>query len=76
MGSQQRCFKPSFAQQHLRRPLVTNIGDFLGLDKSEGGLGLGALGTSILFLGTIFAVVVYLTVTEKDGPELAYQAEE
>ena len=50
----------------LTRPLGANIGDFLGSDKSEGGLGLGTLWTSVLFLGTILAVVVFLTVTRKD----------
>ncbi|WP_246355159.1 hypothetical protein [Nocardioides ungokensis] len=50
----------------LTRPLGANIGDYLASDKSEGGLGLGTFGTSILFLGTILAVVVFLTVTDKD----------
>ena len=53
----------------LTRPLGANIGDYLASDKSEGGLGLGTFGTSILFLGTILAVVVYLTVTDKDRTE-------
>src|SRR6476660_7174732 len=48
----------------LTRPLGANIGDFLGSPKSEGGLGLGTLGTSVLFLATILAVVVFLTVTQ------------
>ena len=60
----------------LTRPLGANIGDFLGFDKSEGGLGLGTLGTSVLFLGTITAVVVYLTVTRKDRTELVYQSQD
>ena len=60
----------------LTRPLGANIGDFLGLDKSEGGLGLGTLGTSVLFLGTITAVVVYLTVTRKDRTELVHQSQD
>src|SRR6476619_3367215 len=53
----------------LTRPLGANIGDFLASPRSEGGLGLGTFGTSILFLGTILAVVVYLTVTDKDRTE-------
>ena len=53
----------------LTRPLGANLGDFLGADKSEGGLGLGTLGTSLLFLGTILIVVVYLSVTHKDRTE-------
>jgi hypothetical protein len=33
------------------------------------------LGTSLLFLGTILAVVVYLSVTKKDRTELANPAQ-
>ena len=54
----------------LTRPLGANIGDFLGSPRADGGLGLGTLGTSVLFLGTILAVVVYLTKTQKDRTEL------
>ncbi len=53
----------------LTRPLGANIGDFLASPRSDGGLGLGTLGTSVLFLGTILAVVIYLTVTQKDRTE-------
>ncbi|MGZ6752747.1 MAG: COG4705 family protein [Nocardioides sp.] len=53
----------------LTRPLGANIGDYLVSPKSDGGLGLGTLCTSVLFLGTILAVVVYLTVTHKDRTE-------
>jgi uncharacterized membrane-anchored protein len=54
----------------LTRPLGANIGDFLGADKAEGGLGLGTLGTTVLFLGTITAVVMYLSVTGRDRSEV------
>ena len=53
----------------LTRPLGANIGDFLASTRDEGGAGLGTLGTSVLFLGTILAVVVYLSVTHKDRIE-------
>jgi uncharacterized membrane-anchored protein len=53
----------------LTRPLGANIGDFLSLDRSEQGLGLGTLITSVLFLATILATVIYLTVTRKDQTE-------
>ncbi|MGZ4437050.1 MAG: COG4705 family protein [Nocardioidaceae bacterium] len=59
----------------LTRPLGANIGDFLGSDKSEGGLGLGTFWTSILFLGTILVVVVFLTITHKDRIETEPDAE-
>ncbi|MGC5166781.1 hypothetical protein [Luteimicrobium sp. DT211] len=50
----------------LTRPLGANIGDFLSADRSEGGLGLGTLWTSVLFLGAIVAVVVFLSLTHRD----------
>jgi uncharacterized membrane-anchored protein len=53
----------------LTRPLGANIGDFLGGPRADGGLGLGTLGTSVIFLGTILAVVIYLTITDKDRTE-------
>jgi uncharacterized membrane-anchored protein len=53
----------------LTRPLGANIGDFLGLGPDEGGLGLGTLGTSLLFLGAILLTVVYLSITKKDQTE-------
>jgi uncharacterized membrane-anchored protein len=53
----------------LTRPLGANIGDFLAAPRSEGGLGLGTLGTSVLFLGTIVVIVSYLTITDKDRTE-------
>ena len=54
----------------LTRPLGANIGDFLGSPHGDGGLGLGTLGTSVIFLGTILVVVIYLTKTQKDRTEL------
>lgn len=50
----------------LTRPLGANLGDFLASSHADGGLGLGTLGTSVLFLGTILVIVAYLTVTHKD----------
>ncbi|GAC1444721.1 MAG: membrane protein [Mycobacteriales bacterium] len=60
----------------LTRPLGANLGDFLGSDSSEGGLGLGTLGTSVLFLVTILALVVFLTITRRDRTELVYHGDE
>ncbi len=50
----------------LTRPLGANIGDFLASPRSDGGLGLGTLWTSVLFLAAILATVVYLSVTRVD----------
>ena len=59
----------------LTRPLGANIGDYLGSSHDDGGLGLGTLGTSLIFLGTILAVVIFLTITRRDvdEPPLALQ---
>jgi uncharacterized membrane-anchored protein len=60
----------------LTRPLGANIGDYLGSSKADGGLGLGTLGTSLLFLGTIAAVVTYLTISQRDRTELVYHGDD
>jgi uncharacterized membrane-anchored protein len=56
----------------LTRPLGANIGDYLASTHDDGGLGLGTLGTSLLFLVTILAAVVFLTMTHKDQTEIVY----
>ena len=53
----------------LTRPLGANIGDYLASARDEGGLGLGTLGTSVVFLSTILVVVIYLTRTHTDQTE-------
>jgi uncharacterized membrane-anchored protein len=50
----------------LTRPLGASIGDYLSQPRNLGGLGLGTVGTSVLFLVTILGLVVYLTITRKD----------
>ncbi len=55
----------------LTRPLGANIGDWLGLPPSEGGIGLGTLLTSILFLAAIVATVIYLSISRADVVEQA-----
>jgi uncharacterized membrane-anchored protein len=55
----------------LTRPLGANIGDWLGLTTPEGGLGLGTLLTSIIFLAAILAIVIYLSVSKADVGERA-----
>ncbi|HEY0950329.1 hypothetical protein [Nocardioides sp.] len=59
----------------LTRPLGANIGDYLASSHADGGLGLGTFGTSLLFLATILAVVVFLTVTDTDRTERTVPAE-
>jgi uncharacterized membrane-anchored protein len=58
----------------LTRPLGANIGDYLASPRADGGLGLGTAGTSVLFLGTILVVVVYLSLTGKDRTEAVRQS--
>jgi uncharacterized membrane-anchored protein len=60
----------------LTRPLGANIGDYLASPHADGGLGLGTFGTSVLFLGTILLVVIYLTKTQKDRTELAREPQD
>ncbi len=50
----------------LTRPLGASIGDYLSQPQNHGGLGLGATWTSVLFLGAIFGIVYYLTVSKHD----------
>jgi uncharacterized membrane-anchored protein len=50
----------------LTRPLGASIGDWLSQPVEETGLGLGTILTSVIFLATILALVVYLSVTKKD----------
>jgi uncharacterized membrane-anchored protein len=50
----------------LTRPLGANIGDYLSSTRHDGGLALGTLGTSLLFLGAILATVVYLSFSRVD----------
>jgi len=45
--------------------VISPIGDF-PLSRGAGGLGLGTVVTSVIFLGAILAPVIYLTVTHRD----------
>lgn len=50
----------------LTRPLGASIGDYLSQQTGDGGIGLGTVVTSALFLAVILGLVVYLPVTRKD----------
>jgi uncharacterized membrane-anchored protein len=52
----------------LTRPLGASIGDYLSQAPDDGGVGLGMVITSALFLTAILATVIYLTITKKDAP--------
>ena len=49
----------------ITRPLGASVGDYLSQPKNIGGLGLGTVGTSALFLGAILCAVVYISQSEK-----------
>lgn len=55
----------------LTRPLGASIGDFLSQPRHIGGLGLGTVATSVLFLSSILALVTYLAVSKVDRTERA-----
>ncbi len=51
----------------LTRPLGASIGDYLSQARTDGGIGLGTTGTSIIFLTAILGTVTYLSMTKKDA---------
>ncbi|MBI0379607.1 hypothetical protein JBE27_25825, partial [Streptomyces albiflaviniger] len=53
----------------LTRPLGASVGDYLSQPTGDGGLGLGTVVTSVLFLAVILSLVVFLAVTRKDVTE-------
>ena len=46
----------------LTRPLGASIGDLLSQQRADGGLGLGTMGTSALFLTIITSLVVFMSL--------------
>ncbi|MFJ7996108.1 hypothetical protein ACIQ7D_02895 [Streptomyces sp. NPDC096310] len=54
----------------LTRPLGASMGDYLSQPTGDGGLGLGTVVTSVLFLAVILGLVVHLSVTRKDTTQL------
>jgi len=57
----------------LTRPLGASIGDLLSQATTDGGFGLGTVGTTAIFLLAILFLVIYLSITKKDQtpvPEL------
>ena len=50
----------------LTRPLGASFGDLLSQPVADGGLGLGTVITSGLFLAAIASLVAFLTITRRD----------
>ncbi len=49
----------------LTRPLGASLGDYLSQPRHDGGLEIGTVGTSVVFLTAILALVVYLTIQKR-----------
>lgn len=49
----------------LTRPLGASFGDLLSHAPASGGLGLGTIGTSGVFLVVIMGLIAYMTVTQR-----------
>lgn len=50
----------------LTRPLGASLGDYLSQAPANGGLGIGTINLSVLFLIAILFTVIYLSITKKD----------
>jgi uncharacterized membrane-anchored protein len=50
----------------MTRPMGASIGDFLSQSPANGGLGLGATVTSVIFLLAILLTVIFLSITKQD----------
>ncbi|MEW2144114.1 hypothetical protein AB0869_15005 [Micromonospora vinacea] len=50
----------------LTRPLGAWLGDYLSQAPDDGGLGLGTVFTSALFVATMRGLVAYLSATRRD----------
>jgi len=46
----------------LTRPLGASLGDLLSQSRPNGGMGLGTVGTSLVFLAVIVTLVTFLSV--------------
>ncbi len=55
----------------LTRPLGASMGDLLAKPAIAGGLGLGTVTTSLIFLAAILGLVVYLTLSKVDRLDAA-----
>ncbi len=54
----------------LTRPLGASFGDYLSQPVTDGGLGLGTVGTSAIFLIGILGLVSFLSLSRVDAPVL------
>ena len=54
----------------LTRPLGASLGDFLSQPHAEGGLALGTVGTSAIFLTAILGIIIFLIITKIDQSQI------
>lgn len=59
----------------LTRPLGASFGDLMSQPARYGGFGLGTIATSAVFLITIIAIVIYMSVRH-EGEEFAIASDE
>ncbi len=59
----------------LTRPLGASIGDYLSQAHADGGLELGTIVTSAIFLMAILITVIYLSITKKDKITVTAESE-
>ncbi|MFF5229559.1 hypothetical protein [Dactylosporangium sp. NPDC000521] len=50
----------------LTRPLGASLGDWLSQSRDDGGLGLGTVGPSVVFILASVLLVVHLTRSRAD----------
>jgi uncharacterized membrane-anchored protein len=55
----------------LTRPFGASFGDLLSQPAANGGLGLGTVATSAIFLAVILSLVAYMTVAQRGTMNLA-----
>ena len=58
----------------LTRPLGASLGDWISQSRDDGGLGLGTVGPSVVFLVAVIGLVGYLSRTGVDRPDIAEAA--
>lgn len=57
----------------LTRPLGASTGDLLSSPVRDGGLGIGTITTSVVFLVVITAIISWLSLRRRDDPALRSQ---
>ncbi|BCH12082.1 membrane protein [Mesorhizobium sp. 131-3-5] len=60
----------------LTRPLGASFGDLLSQPRQYGGFGLGTIVTSAIFLASIVAIVIYMSVRHEGEELIAVDEEE